>query len=312
MIVVPSDLLATSSLVSRMLRSIGFRTSTANSLSGVVIELLQVAVVLVVAGLASHFGGKATIRIVTKFRHRESGSNLSERALKRLQTLGHTAASTIRFAIWALALITILGTLKINLAPLLAGATFIGAALGIGAQSIVKDVISGFFLIAEDQFGIGDSICTSDVSGIVEDITLRVTRLRALDGTVWYVSNGDIRKLGNQSVEWNRSVVDIQVNQGQDIQSVLSAARSAVQVLYQSPEASTILVSTPEVWGVDAMDADHATIRIVSKTAPGRSADVGRMVREAVGTAFTGIGALTGPQPQPGLPRPQPGLPGSG
>ena len=118
----------------------------------------------------------------------------------RASTLGEVTTDGMRVVTWGLVLITALGQVGIEIGPLIAGAGIAGLAIGFGAQSLVKDVFSGFFILLEDQYGVGDDIqVTSDVGGVVEDITLRVTRMRATDGTVWFIPNGDIRALGNRS-----------------------------------------------------------------------------------------------------------------
>jgi small conductance mechanosensitive channel len=124
-------------------------------------------------------------------------------AAARAQTLGGVVASVVRIVVWSFAGLLVLGELGLNLGPFIAGASVVGVALGFGAQTLVKDFLAGFFIIAEDQYGVGDDVSvggeTPNISGVVEEVSLRITRLRGDDGTVWFVPNGDIRRVGNRS-----------------------------------------------------------------------------------------------------------------
>ena len=165
---------------------------------------LHVLTILIVAFAIAWIGSRAIHRIVSrlaagggayKSSHPESIIRLRERAM----TTGSVLRSTLNAAVFIVAIVMVLSELGLNIAPIVASASVLGLAIGLGAQSIVKDMVSGLFLLLEDQFGVGDSITANDVSGRVESVGLRVTMLRDEAGVLWYIRNGDIAKVGNNS-----------------------------------------------------------------------------------------------------------------
>jgi small-conductance mechanosensitive channel len=178
----------------RLLRRWGLTDLGANSVR----HLVEVIVFVVLAMAVS----RLTTRAVRRWTQRLSTKS-SFAAAARAQTLGGVAASVIRIIIWTFAVLFVLGEFGLNLGPFIAGASVVGVAVGFGAQTLVKDFLAGFFIIAEDQYGVGDHVTvggeTPNVTGVVEEVSLRITRLRADDGTEWFVPNGDIRKVGNHS-----------------------------------------------------------------------------------------------------------------
>ena len=156
-----------------------------------------------------------------------------------------------------------LGTIGINLTPLLAGATVVGATIGFGAQSMVRDLLAGFLLIIEDQFDIGDTLTVGTTSGTVEDLSLRVTRLRGVDGTVWFVPNGEIRTLANLSRGWAEAMVDVPVPAVADVDDVLGAvARRRRCAVAGDRRYAAACLAPPRMWGVVAIGADTITSRV--------------------------------------------------
>jgi moderate conductance mechanosensitive channel len=174
----------------------------------------------------------------------------------------------------------------INLAPMLATAGVGGVALGFGAQSLVKDFLSGIFMIFEDQYGVGDVIDTGEATGTVEEVSLRVTRLRDGTGVVWYIRNGEIVRIGNKSQGWATALVDIPVAYSENLERVLPLIRSVVHALDESPEWQDKLLEEPNVVGVESMTGTSVTIRVVAKTAPQEQYGVSREIRERVKAAF--------------------------
>lgn len=172
---------------------------TAAHLQQVVVKPVSVVVIAVVAVLASWIGNRIIRHWIGSAARRAAARRGSPRATARATTVTGLVANVWRVVVGALAFFVALETIGINLTPLLAGATVIGATIGFGAQSLVRDLLSGFLLIVEDQFDVGDTLVVGDVTGTVEDLTLRVTRLRSEDGTLWTVSNGEIRQLGNRT-----------------------------------------------------------------------------------------------------------------
>src|SRR5262249_45118442 len=172
----------------------------------------------------------------------------------------------------------------IELGPLIAGAGIIGVALGFGSQSLVKDFLSGIFILIEDQFGVGDIVTLDgETSGVVDAVSLRTTRLRSVDGTLWHVPNGDIRRVGNQSQHWSRALIDIEVAYNTDLEHAESVIATVAEALAQEDPR---ILETPEVWGVEALGANGVTVRLVVKTRPSEQAGVGRELRRRLKVAL--------------------------
>jgi small conductance mechanosensitive channel len=184
----------------------------------------------------------------------------------------------------------VIAQLGYNIAPLIASAGIIGVALGFGAQSLVKDFISGIFMILEDQYGVGDSITVGEVSGTVEAVGLRVTRIRDVNGTVWYQRNGEILAVGNMSQNWARTVLDIPVAFSEDLARIREMLHEVAQDLWEDPEFQGDILEEPEVWGVERWDPDGVVVRVVLKTAPLRQWTVARAMRERIKDRFDAEG----------------------
>ncbi len=208
----------------------------------------------------------------------ESGS-LSLRAAARAETLGLVLRSLASFAIWTLAFITILGQLGINLGPLVAGAGLAGVALGFGAQSLVKDFLAGIFILVEDQYGVGDIIDAGEASGTGEAVALRTTRLRDVNGTVWYLPNGHILRVGNKSQQWARALLDVAIGYGSDVDEAQLLIKRVADGVWTDPAWVGQVLEEPEVWGVESLGPDGVTIRLVVKTQPSKQFDVMRELR---------------------------------
>ena len=220
------------------------------------------------------------------------------RSTQRAGTMGAILKSTSTFVIVTLALLTVMATFGLPLGPLLASAGVGGVALGFGAQSLVKDFLSGIFMILEDQYGVGDVIDTGEAIGTVEDVTLRVTRLRDASGIVWYIRNGEIVRIGNRSQGWSTAVVDIPVGYSENLDVVLPLIRDVVHDLDASEDWKTRLLEEPVVAGVESMLGGVVTVRIIAKCAPNESFPVSREIRERVKAAFDHAG-IRAPQIMP-------------
>jgi small conductance mechanosensitive channel len=165
-----------------------------------------------------------------------------------------------------------------------AGAGIIGVALGFGSQSLVKDFLSGLFILIEDQFGVGDIVTLDgETSGTVEAVSLRTTRLRAVDGTVWHVPNGEIRRVGNQSQHWSRALIDVLVAYETDLDHAQAVIAS---VAHEIALGDKDVLDEPEVWGVEALGANGVMIRLVVKTRPSQQYRVSRELRARLKAAF--------------------------
>lgn len=217
-------------------------------------------------------------------------SNGNERRRQRAETMGSLLRSIASGVIWSIAIVMMLGVCGLPIAPLLTGAGVAGVALGFGAQTLVKDFLSGIFMILEDQYGVGDAIDVGEAAGVVEAVGLRVTRLRDVNGTVWYVRNGEILRVGNHSQEWARTVLDVTVAYDADLDKVQQILREEAQRLSTDSTLAGVIIEEPEVWGVERFDKDGAVVRTVLKTAPLHQADVGRALRSRVLRRFDEAG----------------------
>ncbi|NDU76753.1 mechanosensitive ion channel [Actinomadura sp. DSM 109109] len=270
-------------------------------LSTVLWIILTFVVALIVKNIAHRMITKVTLRMAEgtmseKVRERSrtvfdgSPALLNRRRAQRAQTLGSVLRSIASIIIMGTAAFSILGSLGLNLAPILASASVIGVAVGFGAQNIVKDFLAGLFMLLEDQYGVGDVIDVGSAKGTVEAVTLRVTRMRDVNGVVWYVPNGEIKKVGNESQNWGRAVLDIPVDINEDTEKVKEILQGAADELAADPPWDEIVLEQPSVWGVQALAGDAIVIRVVLKTAPGRQGDIARELRERVKRAFDEAG----------------------
>jgi small-conductance mechanosensitive channel len=225
---------------------------------------------------------------------------LNQRRANRAKTMGSVLRSVASIVIMGMAFFSILGHMGLNLTPVLASATVIGMAVGFGAQNIVKDFLAGVFMLLEDQFGVGDVIDVGSAKGTVEAVTLRVTRMRDVNGVVWYVPNGEIKKVGNESQNWGQAVLDIPVDIHEDVEKVKQILKSTADVLTVVPPWDELILAEPSVWGVQALSGDALILRLVMKTAAGKQADVARELRERVKKAFDEAGVTVAtPAPLP-------------
>ena len=215
---------------------------------------------------------------------------LTERREQRANTMASLLKSITTGVIFAVVLFMVIAQLGYNIAPLIASAGILGVALGFGAQSLVKDFLSGIFMILEDQYGVGDSIDVGNATGTVEAVGLRVTRLRDVNGTVWYVRNGEILAVGNMSQNWARTVLDIPVAFSEDLTRVRRLLREVADEVYQDPEYADDILEEPEVWGVERWEPDGVVVRVVLKTAPLQQWSVAREMRERIKDRFDAEG----------------------
>jgi moderate conductance mechanosensitive channel len=210
-------------------------------------------------------------------------SEMSLRAGQRVEALATVLRSVASFAIWVVAAFMVLGTIGIQIGPLLAGAGILGVALGFGSQSLVRDFLSGIFILVEDQFGVGDIVDLGEAQGVVEVVSLRTTRIRSVDGIVWHVPNGEITRVGNMSQHWSRALLDIQVAYDTDIPTARGVMKGVADELWREDPA---VLEEPEIWGVEDLGASGIAIRLVVKTKPSEQWAVSRELRERIKAAF--------------------------
>ncbi len=218
------------------------------------------------------------------------GTLATERRHQRAATMSSVLRSVSTGVIFTVAALMSCAEVGLNVAPLIASAGIIGVALGFGAQSLVKDFLSGLFMIIEDQYGVGDVTDLGDASGTVEAVGLRVTRLRDVNGTVWYMRNGEIARVGNKSQGWARAVVDVDIAYGEDVARVRHLMLDTANKLFEDEANAALIIEPPEVWGVEALSADAVVVRLVVKTVPLQQWKVSRMLREQVKVAFDEAG----------------------
>ena len=211
---------------------------------------------------------------------------VSERRRARAETIGSVLRSIASFVIFGLAFVMCLAELGFDLGPILASAGVAGVALGFGAQSLVRDFLSGIFMILEDQYGVGDLIDTGEAVGSVEEVSLRVTRLRDASGVVWYVRNGEILRVGNHSQGWSTGIVDVSVAYTEDIPRVQELIRLTAETLCDEDEWRDKILEDPVVAGVESVTGNAVTIRVIVKCTPNEHLAVQRELRERIKAAF--------------------------
>lgn len=209
-----------------------------------------------------------------------------ERSRQRSTTMGHVIASVLRGLIWLIAGFLLLDQIGINLAPLLAGAGVLGIAIGFGAQQLIRDLLAGIFIVFEDQFGVGDVVDLGEATGTVERVNLRVTRLRDVDGIVWFVPNGEIRRVANKSKLWSRAVLDIQVSYDTDIDQAGAVMTQVARDLWREDRKPLTIIDEPEYWGVENFGADGVTLRLVVRTEPTEQWATARELRRRIKMRF--------------------------
>lgn len=217
---------------------------------------------------------------------------MQERHAQRSTAVGHLLRSVATVAIWTVAATMILDLLNVDIAPLLASAGIVGIAVGFGAQSLIKDYFSGISLIIEDQFGVGDVVEINGVEGTVEEVALRVTRLRDSNGVVWYLRNGEILRVANMSQGWTMATVTLPVSTASDLAEVERVVNAMGDELFADPRLGTHLVTAPRYLGVDRVTGDVTMVGVSARTEPGESVSSARAIRQAAKRAFQESGVV--------------------
>ncbi len=272
--------------------------------NGLEIVILVSGAVLA-ARATSWFGARTTARIDA--RSRASDEIVSSEDAKHRYTLTQAVTWAAIACEYFVAGVLIVERLDVPLATLVAPATVAGVAVGFGAQRIVQDLMGGFFVIAERQYGYGDVIrimptgSTTGVVGTVEDVTLRITRLRNANGEMLIVPNGDIRQVVNLSRDWARAVIDVPVALDVDLSRVAAVLRSVCDDAFADADLHALLLDPPTVMGVESIEVDHVNLRLVARTLPGQQFDVARRLRARVAAALRGEG-ISGFAAEPVIP----------
>ncbi len=253
--------------------------------SGLEIVLIVIGTILLTR-LATWLGTRITDRIDANAR--EADALVRSEASKHRHALAQVITWATLAIIYCVAAVAIAERLGIPLTSLVAPAAVLAVALGFGAQRIVQDILAGFFIITERQYGFGDLIRLSipglpnPAIGTVEDVTLRVTTVRTIDGEVVITPNGQITQVTNLSRDWARAIVDVPVPAGSDVNRVSDLLRLIGEEAYKEPDLHRLMLDPPAVMGVQSIDMDHFQIRLVTRTLPGKQFDVGRILRARI------------------------------
>ncbi|WP_436775686.1 mechanosensitive ion channel family protein [Yinghuangia sp. YIM S09857] len=214
----------------------------------------------------------------------------AERRRQRAETVGSVMRSMASFVILGIATLLVLSELNVNLAPLLASAGIAGVAIGFGARNLVTDFLSGMFMILEDQYGVGDLVDAGPASGTVIEVGLRITKLRDVDGTVWYVRNGEIKRVGNHSQGWGTAKIDVQVGYREDVDKVRDLIVTATEQLADDEKWSETVWGPGEVIGMESVTPESVVLQVQVKTMPGQELPVARELRARLKRTFDQAG----------------------
>ncbi|MDQ1128748.1 mechanosensitive ion channel family protein [Microbacterium sp. SORGH_AS_0888] len=213
------------------------------------------------------------------------------RIVQRTRTLGTILQNIVNVAVVIIGIVLVINTLAPSvLGSLTLLTAAVGAGLGFGAQNIVKDVLNGIFLVAEDQVGIGDVVDLGLATGVVEYVSVRITHVRDVNGTLWYVRNGEVTRIGNMSQGWSRVIIDLAVPADADLDAVEKAMLDAAKALAKDPKWRARIIEQPEIWGLESISGDALVIRLVLKTRSNAKDDVARELRMRLKRAIDEMG----------------------
>lgn len=263
----------------QLLVDLGVNSDTAHTVQVWTISPLRILLIVVVAWILTRVERRYAVRMVRSLRAAPPILQPSPRARARATTLAGVVSAVVRAVIWVIAGLAILSQLGIDLGAFVAGATVLGAALGFGAQTLVKDFLSGMLILAEDQYEVGDNIVVNNTTGTVEGMTLRVTRIRSIDGVVWYVPNGDVRTVGNNSEGDSVALAEVLVPLGTDLVTAGRVIEEEAKRMAAEPDWAKVIVGEPTFAGIAAVDKDGATLRVMARTVPGEHMRASRELR---------------------------------
>ncbi|MGW0930832.1 mechanosensitive ion channel family protein [Streptomyces sp. NPDC002644] len=279
---------------------------------------LRIVMIVVIALVLRVLVRRAITRLIDRMNRNTSaseGSSLggllvnAERRRQRSQAIGSVLRSVASFVILGTAFLMVLGAFQINLAPLLASAGVAGVAIGFGARNLVTDFLSGVFMILEDQYGVGDTIDAGVATGEVIEVGLRVTKLRGENGEIWYVRNGEIKRIGNASQGWATAGVNVTVRSEEDLDKVRSVLEEVAERISKEEPWNEILWGPVEVLGLEDVLLDSMVVRVTAKTMPGKALSVERELRwrmkralDAAGIRMIGVPEQATVEPAPADP----------
>ena len=219
----------------------------------------------------------------------EDGQFIPERRRQRAEAIGSVLRSFVTAVVFSLAALLVVGEFGFDLGPLLASAGIVGVAFGFGAQSLVKDLIAGLFMLLEDQYGVGDTVDLGEATGVVETVGLRITTVRDAGGVLWYIRNGEIVRVGNKSQGWGMVVIDIPIGFVSSEQAI-AVLRTAAGAVATQPEHEKEFLEPPDVIGVEQLTVDGAVIRTIAKTTTSGQGPIQRELRRALTEALESSG----------------------
>jgi len=268
---------------------------------GVPIRIAAIIVGAILVRIVLHFViDRVVERIVTGVKKRQSVDDTQAllasplaavRTVQRTRTLGTVLNNIVTTAIVIVTLLMIVTTLDANITGSFALITAaLGAGLGFGAQNIVKDVLNGLSMVAEDQLGVGDVVDLGPATGVVEAVGIRTTQLRDVNGTVWFVRNGEILRVGNMSLGWSRAIIDLAVPYDADVAAVQQRMLETATALADDPKWRALIIERPEIWGIESISAEAVVIRLVLKTRAGSKDDVARELRARLKASLDEMG----------------------
>jgi len=266
----------------------------ADSVSNMIATTARV-IIIIIGGLAVlGFLNRAIKRVVRRIADKQTDEDADSatqeimlaRKAQRIKTLGGLFNNIVRIIVLTIMTLLILGELGFNLAPLLAAGTLVGAALAFGAQQLIADFFSGIFILVEDQYGVGDVVNVGDAEGTIEDVQLRITKLRALDGTLWFVRNGEILSVGNMSQGYSRIVHDVAVGYGANVEQVSRILSEVIDDFAVDPVTRDTILERPELQGMEQVNPDSVVFRIMITTRPGEQWAAARELRLRVKEAL--------------------------
>lgn len=256
-------------------------------------KLIEVAIIvliaLIVRGLAHSIIRILVNRIVTGAKRRQKVDDTqallhspvnAARTVQRTRTLGSVLNNIVSFVVVVIALLSIVTVINSQITGAFSLITAaLGAGLGFGAQNLVKDVLTGLFMVADDQLGVGDIVETDLATGIVEAVGIRVTQIRDVNGVLWYVRNGELTRVGNRSQGWSRAIVDVTVPKTADIEAVQQHLLQAAKTALAGPEWRHVVSDVPELWGMEGVTSDGVVVRLVVRTHANARDDVAWSLR---------------------------------
>jgi moderate conductance mechanosensitive channel len=269
----------------------------------------RILLVVVVAVIARALAHRAILRLTDRtatgamptilrpLRNRvaphDPDGQITERRTQRAEAIGSVLRSFASIVIMGIGVVLVLGELGINLAPIVASAGVVGVALGFGAQNLIKDFIAGIGIILEDQYGVGDVVDLGEASGTVEAVGLRITRLRDVNGVVWYVRNGEILRVGNKSQGFAQVVIDMPVAHDTDLERARAVMQEVADAMYADDEWAAVLLAEPESLGVEQITSEGVFLRLQVRSTNADQWRVGRELRMRLKERFVAEGFRT-------------------